>query len=320
MLESCHAHPSAIGCSSDTSSSCLDVSASDASLPFSADVSAADRAGSNRVCEDGLYADAPAFVKRLRLPCVAHMASTSTGRGLSTVSREFTGLIATALAMDPAGMVKELRGCIEEVLLESLLPVVDGPRLPDGHESVQYLRALLHLCLPPTEGGSQRCCFLLSLLTSDVREPYIQLRVPGGAANICTKTWARNVSHALLPRSIGVFARHRWCNSLPTVQPFVLIANIHDLLYRAGVRWLRHGAVAGLKPPSHPQVERNPWLDSVDVDELGGAIKPSSSTWTLLLSLWFRRHKWIGQLSTANKKARPLRGSSLIRLMSSPSS
>ena len=122
-----------------------------------------------------------------------------------------------SLAMDPAGAVRDLRDCIVEVLLESLLPIVDGDRFPDGHKSVLYLRGVLHLCLACTDAGLRRAQALQSLLTSDVRELLIQLRVPSGAKNINIRAWATSVSRQLLSTSISMFARHCSCNSLTSI-------------------------------------------------------------------------------------------------------
>ena len=143
-------------------------------------MSTCDRAGANRVAEDGMYTDVGEDVQRLRLPCLAHIASTSSGRGIASMQRDFTGLIASSLAMDAAGQTKELHLCLVAVLLESQLEVLDKPRLPDDHEQNRYLRDLLQLCLPCSAEGERRGELSSSLLTSDIREPMIQLRVPGG--------------------------------------------------------------------------------------------------------------------------------------------
>ena len=151
-------------------------------LPVSVDVSCADRANSNNTAEDGLYAETVVDGMRLRFPCVAHIGATSIGRGLQTCGKDVSGTIAMCLAMDGAGRTKDLRHCIIAVLVESA-EVINAAPHHDGHESVQYLRELLVLCLPCSKAGQDRARLLLSLLTSDVREPYLQLRVPGGAAS-----------------------------------------------------------------------------------------------------------------------------------------
>ena len=78
----------------------------------------------------------------------------------------------------------------------------------------------------------------MSLLTSDVREEYIQLRIPGGARMVDVDVWSENVALDLYPAATNIFPRHRWCNSLQTVQSFALLANVHDILRRAGLLWL----------------------------------------------------------------------------------
>ena len=113
-----------------------------------------------------------------------------------------------SIAMDAAGCSKDFRGAIVEVLLESVLEVIDGDPWPGGHEAVVYKRDFLYCTLPASAAGKCRCIWLLTLLTSDIREPFLQLRVPGGSRNICLKSWAKNVSKALLPNPIALYPRH----------------------------------------------------------------------------------------------------------------
>ena len=206
---------------------------------FSCDLSCADRAASNGRAEDGIYAQLA--LPRLRMPCFAHIAATSQGRGLESSSADMTGMISGALAMAQGGQAEILRECVASVLLSSLVqpePVINGPCFDDGHEATRYLAELLLICLPGTEAGKSRGEMLLELLTGDCREPFIQLRMPGGAAAVDLKSWAENVAALLLPGPIGLFPRHRWCNSLETVQSWSLLLNIHDLGRRAVIMWL----------------------------------------------------------------------------------
>ena len=150
------------------------------------------------------------------MPCFVHIGATSTGRGLSSVAQDMTGMIATSLTMDAAGAVASFRQCCVDTLVESMLPPIDAPRYGPDHESVIYLRDLLHLCIPFSDQGMKRANRLMSMLTSDIREPVIQLRILGGVANVGVKTWAWNNALKLLPRSIGLFPRHRWPQSNST--------------------------------------------------------------------------------------------------------
>ena len=156
--------------------------------PFSVDMSCCDRAGENRVAEDALYLDSAAHIERLRMPCFVHIGSTSTGRGLSSVALDMTGMIATSLTMDAAGAVASFRQCCVDTLVESMLPPIDAPRYGPDHESVIYLRDLLHLCIPFSDQGTKRANKLMSMLTSDIRELVIKIRILGGTANVDVKT------------------------------------------------------------------------------------------------------------------------------------
>ena len=185
---------------------------------FAVDISCADRAAANGRCEDGLYSKAARCTKRLRLPCFAHTSSTSQGRGYAVVASDFTGLIAMSLAMGGAGSDEAFRDCLVAVLLASFLPALDSSPLSEHHEAVVYLRGFLLDRLPASQAGHQRLDSLMSLLTGDIWEPYVQLRVPGGERNVNREAWARAVATALFPCAIGVCPRHRWCNSLQTLQ------------------------------------------------------------------------------------------------------
>ena len=237
------------------------------SFPLSVDVSCADRAAANNSCEDGLYAETVVDGLRIRMPCVAHIGATSTGMGLQVCAKDVSGSTAFCLAMDAAGQAKELREIIIAFLIDpQSTEVIDAEPQLDGHEQVQYLRELLVLCMPCSDEGKGRALVLLSLLTSDIREPFLQLRVRGGARNICLKTWATSVAWNLLPSNIRLFPRHRWCSSLSTFQALTLLSCVHDLLRPAGMKWLggRADEVRGT-----PAVQgRNVRLDGVDVGQL----------------------------------------------------
>ena len=97
---------------------------------------------------------------------------------------------------------------------------------------------------------TKRADALMSLLTGDIREPYIQLRIRGEQNNVDRQSWAESVVAALYPVAIAVFPRHRWCNSLGTEQSYPLLAAVHDLLARAGPMWLAGTAPARVCNPA----------------------------------------------------------------------
>ena len=76
------------------------------------------------------------------------------------------------------------------------------------------------------------------------------MRIRGGQNNVNRQSWAESVAAALYPVAIAVFPRHRWCNSLGTLQSYALLAGVHDLLPRAGAMWLAGTALARVCNPA----------------------------------------------------------------------
>ena len=113
------------------------------------------------------------------------------------------------------------------------------------------------------------------LLTSDVREQQIHLRVPGGKLDI--QAWSENVAQALLPGAVPLFPRHRWLNSVQPIASYALISNIHNVLPVAGELWL--GASAASSRNAAPAVVEDQWaLDDSDDEKhksSGGDIVPA---------------------------------------------
>ena len=213
---------------------------------FAAGISCCDRAGSNGVAEDQVYA-ATADVARLRMPCYARIAATSQGRGFSAVAEMFTGIIAGSLTMAKAGEADDFGECIQQALLDGLDlgGVLDAQPLPADSPAVRYLDDLLRLTLPGTDSGFARAQALRDLLTSDVREVSIWLRVPGGVLD--RKSWAKQVAENLLPTAIAVFPRHRWVNSADAVGAYALLGGVHDVLPRAGQLWMGERSKSGVR-------------------------------------------------------------------------
>ena len=200
---------------------------------FAADVTAADRAAPNNRAEDGMWVDRG--LPRLRFPCYAHTTSSSVGRALGCCSADISGQIAMSLCMRDAGATAEFRRCIAQALLINA-EILDVPAYAPDHDQNVYLDVLLKSCLPGTGAGAMRARKLKQLLTSDVREQRIQLRVLGGQLNL--HSWAEAVAENLLPTMIALFPRHRWLNSLESVAAYSLLANIHNVLPLAGSLWL----------------------------------------------------------------------------------
>ena len=112
------------------------------------DISAADRASANNSVEAGMSAHFPAHL-RLRLPCVAHIASTSQGRAYNVASTLISNVIAASLAQRPAGAVDKLRDAIADVLGGSVY-VHDAPPPGARDPRTLYRDALLAATIPET--------------------------------------------------------------------------------------------------------------------------------------------------------------------------
>ena len=225
------------------------------------DATCCDKAGPNSVAEDAMYSQLPQGWLKVRLPCFAHIASTCQGRSFNTLPLDISGMIAFQLLMKFAGAVEGFTMCVAAVLLDNA-SVVDAAPPDASSEERRYLDALLRLCLPCTDIGRERCQELLDLLTSDVREVKIHLRVVGADAGFDLRAWAERVA-GLLVGPFQIFPRHRWCNSLSSLSMIVLCF-IHNLMPQAAQRWFSgfylHRPITDGKHQGH-----DPW--SVDMSE-----------------------------------------------------
>ena len=208
---------------------------------FAADIACADRAKANDLTEDSIYAESG--MPRLRLPCFAHIMSTGQGRGFNSVSKDLSGAIAVGLYMKQSGQATSMRKCIADTLLHGVHDVIDAPPLEPHHESCIFLDGLLCLCLPNSECGRSRHEQPMKELPGDARQDVIVLRVPGSGADGFDLTtwlrgWAARVSRLLLPCAISVFPNHRWVNSLGTLSELPLLGGVHNVLTKAGCKWL----------------------------------------------------------------------------------
>ena len=79
-------------------------------FPLDLPAATADRASANDRCEEARANETGSPV--LRLPCMAHVASTGQGRGFCVIDQTVSGIIASSLAQAPTGSVSELRDAI----------------------------------------------------------------------------------------------------------------------------------------------------------------------------------------------------------------
>ena len=95
------------------------LEAAQAEPPFRANACTADRDGANDVCEDALYFERPE-IPRLRLPCGAHIGSTSQGRVYASATNDISGVIASSLAMQIGGEIEKLQHALVQLLGDRL--------------------------------------------------------------------------------------------------------------------------------------------------------------------------------------------------------
>ena len=167
-----------------------------------------------------------------RLPCMAHIASTSQCRSYGTVSADISGQIATFLSMDQGGMTASLRGHLRDVLLESACVRVGVGRPGLDPNVAARIDSLLALCLPVGTNNKKSNTFLLAkrarlkaLLHGDIsRDEIVIYAHPFFNVN----HWAEDLSAELLPRSIPCFPRTRWCNGAESEGAYTLLANVYN--------------------------------------------------------------------------------------------
>ena len=244
---------------------------------FSMDVSTADRASANDLCEGNIATDNPRL-PRLRLPCVAHMASTAEGRVLGAVDGMTSGCIASSLSQQPAKAPTHLRESVIAVLEYSVRPVPGPP--PDDCPFRQRLSALLDLCLTDTEADKKRRAVLETSLHSDTAqdEIYVYTSQP---ADFDKREWAEKVGRAMFPRAIPAIPRQRWISSLTCFQGHSLLT-LHNVLQRSFPRWL--AIMDGLSPApltlEQPARCRSDWdlasSDEEDMKQNEGAGPPAA--------------------------------------------
>ena len=230
---------------------------------FAADIACADRAKANDLTEDSIYAESG--MPRLRLPCFAHIMATGQGRGFNSVSKDLSGAVAVGLYMKQSGQARSMRRCIADTLFHGVDNVIDAPPLEPHHESRIFLDGLLCLCLPNSECGRSRHEQLMEEFSGDVRQDAIVLRVPGSGADGFDLTtwlrgWAARVARLLLPCAISVFPNHRWVNSLGTLSELSLLGGVHNVLTKAGCKWLSGVHTSAIIHPRDQRSTSGPYV------------------------------------------------------------
>lgn len=212
------------------------------------DTSTADRASANIRAE--LSLSVSSGVPRLRLPCLAHIASTSQARSLAPAHSVISGVIAASLAQQPTRAAEKLRSAIALTLWENLV-IVRGPAGDSPHRN--RLLALLDLSLGSSESDLKRKHILLTNLSGDTMSKKVVWRT--SALHPDGWRWCEMIAEALYPAPIPVFPRHRWVTSHSALQGYALL-DIHKVLEQSFPKWLDE--LQGRRPHSSDSAEPAP--------------------------------------------------------------
>ena len=174
-----------------------------------------------------------------------HCLHTIVGRCLSILSDTVSGAIAFALAQKPAGAVDTFRSALKIVLRQSVDVVHGGlPPRPDA-DITEYRAAFLDCFIQGRPGltAKRRRLILERRVRDDWQSDRLVLYVRAGASpeevEQEMEDWAEDVSEALAPTAVKVFARSRWCTSGATAADLFLLCTCHNLAARAIPVWIQ---------------------------------------------------------------------------------
>ena len=146
-------------------------------FPVNIGAACADRASCNDRCETSLATESGKA--RLRLPCVAHIGSTTQGHAFSVIDPVIAGIIASSLTQQGAHSAEKLRRCIACLLFRSCVPV-DGPMPEDEEPHRVRLAAVLDLCLRKDQAGQARRMVIWWGMTGDTTGDAVYWNRPQG--------------------------------------------------------------------------------------------------------------------------------------------
>jgi len=124
-----------------------------------------------------------AATPRLRLPCVAHIGSTTQGHTFGAIGHVVSGIIACSLAQQAAQAPEKLRRAIAKVLFASS-QVADGPFPRDDEPHRDHLAAVLDACLSKDKQGQERRLTIWLGMTGDTNDDMVTWHPPGGRDGI----------------------------------------------------------------------------------------------------------------------------------------
>ena len=202
------------------------------------EVGCLDRAGYNdRCCLKKAQEDTAQ--PTIMLACDSHIASQASGHVIQMVPGVFSGCVHLGITSRQGGHHKMLQDVLDEVLLTSIKPR-EGPIPTSQHPWSIRRDTLLALILPATRRGRQRFRILRQALTGNLESEQIDWyhglsRPP---TKLQVKNYAKKLRKNLLPTKLKLVKTNRWLRTLAPIGQIALLANTHNLLARAVVRWL----------------------------------------------------------------------------------
>jgi hypothetical protein len=207
---------------------------------------------------DGIHNRLP----RLAFGCDIHKCATASVKTFEIVKADVSGMLAFAISMRGPGRLEALRQIIGKLCSsDSRLQIVRCGTASITEEAALHRKSVLDLHLPVgtmlsrsgewVDGSIARHharALYESLFNGDIRERRIvhyalPVEAGGETDEEIRKRFWRDAGHALLPRQLEHFPRHRWTKAHRVITYCSLLANTHGILYDAVWTWLQtHGA------------------------------------------------------------------------------
>jgi hypothetical protein len=223
----------------------FDVLAASGLFPVVIDMFTRDRASGNLRAEAALAAKHPSRWY-FGQACTVHSAHTIAGRVLNVVGDAVSGAIAFGLAQKSTGATEQFRSTLREYLKTNAVIVTGGLPPAPTSDVVKYRTALLDTwqCGRNDTSLVRRRIVLERHLQDDWTRQEIRVYVGTYVSNTeaalkqYIDDWADDVTEALVPCSVKVFACHRWCTSAATSGELLLLMLCHNILTQIVPAWL----------------------------------------------------------------------------------
>lgn len=213
-------------------------------FPHTFEAATCDSAASNLTFERARSQEHPRL-SRLTLRCRVHILNSVQGKTYLAVAPLISGMIATSLAMAPAGSIRKFRSVLKQELLRRLVVVPSTPP-PPGDPRRDYRDQILALCLSSGSARDEaRREVLTHLMNGNWCEQAIVWYTRDATPN--QARWASQVARALLPSAWELFLRHRWLNKIDCLFEATLLCSCHDLFSAVVPKWVV--SLQGLRRP-----------------------------------------------------------------------